>query len=851
MLRDLRHAIRLLMQSKGWTFVVLLSLALGIGANTTIFSAVNGLVLRSLAVDRPHTLVRFQWVGDNDMVTDINDYGYSEKLDGRSVSPSFSYPMFQRFREANQTLLDLVACAPQGQANVIANGQAELASRFIASGNYFQMLGVSPLIGRTLTPDDDRPDGEPVAVISHGYWQRRFGGDASALGTVVRINNVPATIVGVTPPGFTGVQAVLNDGADITVPLAMDPRFGNDYQDYYSSPRLRQPTVWWLQIMGRLKPGTTADQVRGNLEGIFQAAARDGWTSYFASLPERQQSMTQNQNRTKVPQLRVTSGSRGIYDVSADAYRSMTLVGVVVALVLLIVCANVANLLLSRAATRHKEISIRLSMGATRMRLIRQLLVESVLLALVGGAAGMLIAYWGRQLLPPNLGPATPLDWHVLVFAGGLTFATGIGFGIAPALRASGTDISAALKDTSRTASRGRTVLGMSLLVVQVAISLVLLVGAGLFLRTIQNLRHVDVGFDPQQLLLVPIRPVLNGYDQTRIATLYAQLLERLPSVAGVRTATLSTPALLSGSMNLTGIFIQGRARPERGSDRPGGRNTINHVTVAPNFFEAMGIPLVAGRRFSERDNQTAPKVVIINEAAVRKYFPGENPIGRRFGGTFERSGELEIVGIVSDVKYNSVRDAVPPTKYVPYPQTVLYQATLELRTTGDPTSVVSAVREAIRQVDPNLPILSVSTQTDQIERRFAQEKVFAQACALFGALAVLVASIGLFGLMSYNVARRTNEIGIRMALGARGRDVTRMVMGESLILVLAGIAIGGSVALAAGRFVSTLLFGVAPTDPATIALAALLMMIVSAFAAFVPARTASRVDPMIALRCE
>lgn len=844
MLRDLRHAVRLLLRSKGWTLVVVLSLALGIGANTAIFGAINGLLLRTIPVDHPETLVRFRSVGDNDMLTDVNEYGYFEKEGGLQVSSTFSYSMFQQFRSANRTLVDLFACAPERQLSVVAHGRAELASGFVASGNYFDVLGVRAAIGRTFTPDDDRPGATPVAVLSHGYWMRRFGGDPSVLGAVLQINTVSVTVVGVTPPAFTGVQEVLTEALDVTLPLALDRQLNFD-----STPdrtRLSQPVWWWLQIMGRLKPGVTPDQVQGELDGPFQAGTREAWASYFGALSERERSAAGNQNHTKVPRLRIAPGSRGIYDVPADTYRSITLLSVVVALVLLIVCANVANLLLSRAAARRREISVRLSLGATRGRLIRQLLTESVLLASIGGALGILVAYWGRQLLPGNLAQATPLDWRVLGFVGGLTLATGIVFGMAPAWHSSGLNVGAALKEGRRAVSGGRSRLGKSLVVGQVAISLVLLVAAGLFLRTVRNLRHVDMGFDTHNLLLVPVNPGLNRYDQARITRLYSEMLDRLPYVPGAQAATLSTPALLTGSLSRTSLFIQGRSGPRD-------RNSINLMTVAPNFFETMGIPHVAGRAFTAHDDRNAPRVVVINEAAARNYFPRESPLGRRVGSTFEASGDREIVGVVRDAKYNSVRDGASPTMYGSYLQArrLDVTTTFELRTAADPTTVVPAVREAIRQIDPDLAILNVSTQTDQIERRFAQEKVFAQAYALFGGLALALAAIGLFGLMSYSVARRTNEIGIRMALGAERGDVVGMVMRESLLLVVVGVAIGTAIAIGAGRFVASLLFDLAPTDPTTMTLAVGLMVAISALAGYLPARTASRVDPMVALREE
>ncbi|HYM26205.1 MAG TPA: FtsX-like permease family protein, partial [Vicinamibacterales bacterium] len=505
-----------------------------------------------------------------------------------------------------------------------------------------------------------------------------------------------------------------------------------------------------------------------------------------------------------MPRLVVQPGARGVYDVSDDTFRSIALLGVVVALVLLIVCANVANLLLSRATARQREISVRMSMGATRWRLIRQLLTESVLLAAVGAGVGALVAYWGRQLLPGNLATAAPIDWRILGFVGGLTVLTGIVFGIAPALRSSRLNVGAMLKEGGRTMSGGRSRLGRTLVVAQVAISLVLLVGAGLFLRTVSNLRSVDVGFATDNLMLVPINPALNRYEQPRIQSLLTQMVDELPRVPGVRAVTASQPALLAGGVNTSQIWIQGRAKPTD-------RNRMYRMVVAPNFFDTLGIRLMTGRTLSDRDVQNGPKVVVINDAAAKKYFPRENPVGQHFGPSFETTGDMEVVGVVSDVKYNSVRDAVPPTMYVPFAQNRLGSMTFELRTAGDPASVVGAVREAIRRIDPNMPILKVSTQTEQIEQRFAQERVFAQAYALFGGLAVVIASVGLFGLMSYSVARRTNEIGIRMALGANREDVVGMVMRESLVLVVVGVVIGTGSALGAGRFVARLLYNLAP----------------------------------------
>jgi predicted permease len=841
MIRDLRLAARTLMQAKGWTTVVVVCLALGIGANTAIFTAVNGLLLRKLPVEDPDTLVRLRHAGRNDMATDSSDYGFSGKdAHGRDIRTTFSYPMYQTFVDENRTMADLFACAPLGRVNVVVDGQADFASAFVSTGNYYRLLGITARLGRTILPEDDRPGAAPVAVISHRYWRSRFGGDRRAIDKVVLVNNVPVTIVGVLPPEFSGVQRAVSDGHDIAVPLLADLRLDT------RGERLDEPTRWWLQIVGRLKPGATVAQVQANLEGVFRQTARAGMDTHLAALPADKRATAVNRTRTEVPHLIAGSGRHGVYEPREADLRSATILSVVVVLVLLLVCANVANLLLSRAAVRQKELSVRLSLGATRLRLIRQLLTESLLLAAIGGTLGIVVGYWGKQLLPPPAGQA-PLDGAVLGFVVIVTALTGVLFGVVPAVRATRVNVSAALKETSRSIAGSRSLLGKALLVAQVAISLVLLVGAGLFLRTVANLRSVDVGFNPHNLVLFRITPALNQYDETRTRALYEETLARLKALPGVRAAALSHMGMLSGALNSTGIFVDGRTY------EPGARtgNTIYRLVVAPGFFETMQIPLLAGRPLSERDHADAPKVAIINEAAARKYFPNENPIGRRFGGSIEESRAFEIVGVLRNVKYDSVRDEAPPTMYVPYMQHRVPSAVFEVRTAADPSSIVPAIRSLVREIDPNLPVMDVSTQVEQIERRFLQEKLFARAYSLFGGLALVVAAVGLFGLMSYSVSRRTNEIGIRIALGAQRGDVLRLVMHESMALVLVGMVLGVGVALVSGRFVATFLFGVAPRDAVTTTVASGLLAGVSALAAYLPARRASRVDPLAALRYE
>jgi len=450
-LKDLRHAVRMLLRAKGWTAVVLLSLALGIGANTALFTAINGLFLKQLPVIDPETLVRLRHAGRNDMITSSSDYGFTRKDAGRDVRTTFSFPMFQQFVTDNQTMTDLFACAPYGRVNVVVGGRADIASAFITTGNYYRVLGLGANPGRTIVPEDDKADASPVAVISTKYWRTRFGGDPKTVGSAVSINNVPFTIVGVIAPIFVDVQQAVHDPPDIAVPLAMDRRLNiiGVQPGQPNKPRLEDPTYWWLQVMGRVKPGITPAQVQANLEGTFQHTARAGLDSYLASLSAEMRSNSGNRDRKEIPQLRVDSGSQGVYDVSTTDQDAVTILSVVVVLVLLIVCANVANLLLSRAAMREKEISVRLSMGATRARLIRQLLTESLLLASIGGGLGIVVAQWGNQLLPGNAGHPMPLDWRVLAFVLGVSALTGVVFGIAPALRATGLNISAALKENS------------------------------------------------------------------------------------------------------------------------------------------------------------------------------------------------------------------------------------------------------------------------------------------------------------------------------------------------------------------------------------------------------------------
>jgi predicted permease len=846
LLRDLRLAVRVLLHTKAWTLVVLVSLALGIGANTALFTAVNGLLLQTVSVPEPERLVRFNWGGKNELVRSSSDYGYSGTWGTRNLRSTFSFAIFEQLRAANRTLTELAAGSPMGGLNVIVDGDAQLATGYQASGNFFSVIGVPAVLGRVFGPADDSVTVPPVAVISHAYWVKRFAGAPSVLGKVVSINGQPVTIIGVTPREFAGIQRLGADPPDLMVPLAYDAVFSPPRrlpdETKPPVPRLNQPTYWWLQLVGRLKPDATIEQARANFATVFVNTAKAGMADYVASLTAEEKNLAHNRQRgNAVPELLVKSAAHGYYDIDPQAQRSASFLGVVVVIVLLIVCANVANLLLSRATTRQRELSIRLSMGATRGRLIRQLLTESLLLSGLGGVLGAIVGYWARALLP--FGEKASLDWRVFGFVAGVSMLTGVIFGLLPALRATRVDLAGAMKASSRSVVGSRSLLGKGLVVVQVAMSLMLIIGAGLFLRTLDNLKQVNVGFDSRNLLMFQVTPGLNGLDADRSTLLLGQIRDRMAALPGVSSAGMTRTPLLSGSTSTSSTWTHGQTSTTPTLDQ------TYMMDVSPTFFATMGIPVLRGRVFADRDDKTAPKVALLNEAAARALFPDGNVLGRRIGFSFEKSDEFEIVGVVRDVKYSSLRDPGPPTMYRCAWQTAPTGLNVVLRTAGDPMAMTATVRAAMREVAPTVPIREFTSQTEQISKRYAQERLFALAYSAFGVLALALACIGLFGLMSYSVSRRTTEIGVRMALGAQRRMVVGMVIRESMWLVGIGAAVGLAGALWAGRFVEAVLYGLPAHDPATITAAVAVIALVAAVAGYLPARRASRVDPMVALR--
>jgi len=841
--QDLRYGARLLIIHKGLTIIAILSLALGIGANTAIFSLVDVVLLKSLPVKEPEQLVQFKWLAGSSFRTfRYEGSARTDEVTGLRVNTSFLQQNFEQFRQQQNSLSELFVFAELEQVNANVDGQAEVASGLVVSGGYFTGLGVQPVLGRAITAEDDRPASPAVVVLSHRYWERRFGANPAVIGKQINLNNAAFTIIGVTSQEFAGVMGEGN-APDLTIPLMMEPLVrGNN-------TNLNQQRLFWLLMMGRLKPGATMEQARAELETVFQRTALENMTR-----PSNQTQATPAAPQD-YPRLAVQPGRRGDTHWSWYQRQSLYLLMAVVGLVLLIACVNVANLLLARAAERQKEIAVRLALGASRFRLVRQLLTESALLAMAGGALGLLFSLWGRDLLlklrfsgQEMSSLQTGLDGRVLAFTFAVSLLTGLLFGLAPAWRATRVDLTPALKDTGRSSfGHSRSWLSKSLVMAQVALSLLLLIGAGLFLRTLINLQHVAPGFNTQNLLLFRVDPRLSGYQGERLAQLYQRMFERIEAVPGVRSVTFSRHPLLAGSSGRRGFYLAGQD-----VDRNNPRSANIHI-VRANFFETMEITVPIGRSLSPRDDASAPSVVVINQTLARRFFPDENPVGKRIRFNPDRPDEVEIVGVAQDAKYTSLRDEIPPTIYVPWLQILpgLGQMNFETRTAGEPASLLAAIRQAVREVDANLPLFDVKTQAEQASQSLAQERLFAALLSFFGALALALAALGLYGVLAHSVAQRTKEIGVRMALGAEARHVLRLVIGQGMLLVCVGIAAGLVLAYWMTKWLSGWLYGVGATDLLTYGAIALLLAVVALLACWIPARRAMKVDPMISLRCE
>ena len=836
--RDLRQASRMLRKSPALTAVVVLSLGLGIGGNTAIFTLIDAVMLKALPVQRPGELVLF---GDG------RSRGFISGITG--TWNIFPYPFYESERDhdpsfqgicAFRTDMDRLSVRPEG-----SNPAAQVAWGRLVSGNYFTVLGVQAQLGRTLRFDDDRPNVTPVAVMSYAYWNRMFNRDPSVVGRVFNIIGVPVTVVGVAPPEFFG-ESVEAPVADFWLPITLIHRFMPDGE----SP-LEHPDVSWINLIGRLKPGVRIEQAQAGANVAFhQFLMKNAGTSLSAA------------RRKELQQSRIvfTRGESGISYLRFRYSDPLKILMALVGLVLLIACANVANVLLSRSAARGKEISMRLALGASRGRLIRQLLTESLLLAALGALVGVVLASWGVNALVGMVsgsGSSLPLnvrpDAFILSFTVALSLLTGVIFGLVPALQATKLDLASSLKGGMSGSHQGaRSRLAKILVVSQLALSLPLLVGAVLFVQTFQKLETQDLGFNHEQVLEVGINPIIAGYRTNQLNSLYRALLERVERVPGVRAASLSLYSPMSGDNWSGSISVEDYTPPVNEYA------SAQWVTVGPRYCETEGMRLLLGRDIGSPDNESAPRVAVVNESFVHRYLGTQYPIGRRFSMDVPaKRYDIEIVGVVKDFKFNEPRQEFWPVAFLPLLQLtdpndrMRFAASLDVRTSGNPSSVAAAIRTAVQDVDRNLPITGVTTVKAQLDDALTKERLIAKLSVFFSLLSLVLASLGLYGVMSYAISRRTGEIGIRMAMGAARGDVARMVVRETLLVALIGVSIGVTAAVAGTRLIQGQLFGLAATDPVTISLAAAVMIAVSLAAGYMPARRASRVDPMVALRHE
>ncbi|HEV2420739.1 MAG TPA: ABC transporter permease [Candidatus Acidoferrales bacterium] len=879
--QDIRYALRMVAKSPGFTAVAVLTLALGIGANTAIFSFIDGILLRPLPVKDPQQLVVLYWSAHaHPKLRGHSDYGDCG-LQGGIGDCSFSLPFFKTVRAQSSAFSGMAAFAGPLDYDFSGNGPARMAQGQYVSGDFFSTLGIHTIIGRPLGMSDDSPSAPPAIVLSYAYWQRAFGGNRSVVGRAVRLNNVSTLIAGVTEPRFTNLTP--GNSFDFLMPFSVADRIRSE--NWRQQDRISDAGIWWTVILGRLKPGVSLAQAQAAATGLFVNEATHGAPPLL--------------NEADAPAIKLLPAAQGLNGQSSEIAPMFYLLMFAVGLILLIACANVAGLMLARSATRKREMALRLALGAGRARIIRQLLTESMLLSLVGSVLGILLSLWGINAITALFSSgqdAFPfviaLDSRVLLFTLGVTFAAAILFGLAPALRGSRVDLTPSLKETASSfpggaAHRGRRFRsGSALVVAQVALSIVLLIGAGLLVRTLRNLQTLSPGFDTRSILLFGMNPTAAGYTGQKTAQLYGRLQQRFAALPGVISASYSEDALLSGNWSSDDVHLDG-APPKQNVDAA-------MLDVGVNFFSTMRIPLLAGRNFNSADfaaasaidtartsaeeaeskaqasgtphpaaassgasskTNLAPLPVIINETFARQCFPNQNPLGKHFSDPQEdneppigRQPGYLIVGIVGDAKYNSLRHEIEPTMYMPL---VRNSAHFELRTAADPLALVRLVQGIVSSMDDNLPLFDVRTQTEQIEQTLYLDRLISQISSAFAVLALVLACIGLYGLLSYEVARRTRELGIRMALGAQRKDLLRLVVGQGILLVLVGAAIGIGAAIGVTRFMSAMLYGIHANDPLTFIGVAVLLTVVALAACYIPARRAMRVDPIIALRHE
>jgi len=843
--QDVRYAVRTMMHNRAFTAVAVISLALGIGANTVIYSFMDAILLRTLPVARPESLAVLNWHSNepkgarpNHVMHGMDGSTWTE--DNGVSSGIFPFGTFELLRENGAIFSSLFAYYPTGKRTVLVKAQAEIAAGEYVSGDYFRGLEVPPAAGRLLLADDDRVSAPLVTAISTRLSERLYGDAANAVGQPITIDNLPFTVVGVTPSEFFGVDP--NASPDFYVPMHANLVLDGTESWAKTAETYLDRNHYWVEMMGRLRPGVSLEQARSVLGPQFQQ-----WVGATA---------TNERELESLPALRVKEGAAGLDTLRREYSKPLYLLWAMVGLILAIACANIANLLLSRATARQREMAVRLSIGAPRMRLIRQLLTESIVLALAGGVLGILLAFWGVRALTLLLANGQSdfplgeeLNWHVLTMTLALSVLCGGFFGLAPAFQATRADVTPALKGERASGQRWRAGLtrwrvGLSqvLVILQLVFSLLMLVAAGLFVRTLGNLQSIQIGFNRENVLLFELNARQAGHRDPEIVAFYEEMRKRFEAIPGVRTATLSHASLLDAGRGLE-LRVAGTPAPDTWI-----------LNTGPNFFSTMQIPMLAGREIEERDRPSSPGIVVVNERFVKTHFGRENPLGRRvtLGGPHPR--DMEIVGVCANAHYGQLKDDIRAVIYIPYNQgdyPLVQQMVYALRTAGDPSAYAKTVREIVQQADSHIPVMNVTTQAVEIDRKMNQEIIFAWLCTDFAILALVIASVGLYGTMSYAVARRKGEIGIRMALGAQRGTVERMILGEVFVLAAVGLGIGLPAAFVASRLVESFLFGVRASDPLAALLAVFVLVCAALTAGYIPARTASRIDPITAIRYE